>query len=289
LTAHPWQGQNRQFEAHDAVFTADEVAHGDLRSPVRQLDDGGIAEQLNGFAEFEPVQAHAQVLDGELLKAFQFRLEDGGEALRGVGVVKLAPGDLCQRGHEVFVVGLAEAQARSADALHLQPRSHDSANGFGLHDPVVQLAVAEQQQAGGRTLGDFLEFIASQSPPTGEVGAAAGLDFVDHAQEPVLVAGRLEGNDDLGLVVENDEAEMILGPEVANGQMGRLLCLGEGLPLHGAAAVEHEAKGRRVRPRLGDGGRVEPDGKTHGLRLVRQDDFVIQIGLDGHSLDRLSC
>jgi len=59
---------------------------------------------------------------------------------------------------------------------------------------------------------------------------------------------------------------MILGSEVANGQVGH-----------------------RMRPRPGNLGREKPDGEAHGLGLICQDSFVIQTGLDGHSLARLSC
>ena len=283
LAVEPGQGQRLHGETDDAFLLADEVAKGEFAAAVGQRDRRVFAQQGIGVAEIAAFDAQAQVLDGELLEAFEFGGEDGGQFVRGFRVVELAVGGARQLGHEVFVVGFAKAEAGGADELLFQPGDDDLFDRRRLGDAVVELAVAQEEEPAGGVLAGFGEFVTPEHPAAGEVRLAAVGDLVNEGADGLFVGNGLEWNDGLGFVIKDDEAELVAGAKVADGKFGGFAGVGERLTSHGTAAVEHDAEGGRTRARLADLPSLEADGQMHRPGLIGEDGGIVELEFSFHT------
>ena len=102
------------------------------------------------------------------------------------------------------------------------------------------VATESSRMAAGRRAA---QGFATQHPAARQMGAAAGPDPVDAADDGWRVRHRTRRDDDLGGLVESDEGEGVLAAEVLHDGRGGAEGRGQGFAPPGTAAVEHERKG----------------------------------------------
>jgi len=210
------QGQDIELEDDRGGFLAGEVAEGDLDAAVGKGDRvvGGVEDPV--LAEVEFAHAHAHILAGGALQAFQLRLENGGKFFRRIRVVEIPAGAGGKTLEEVFVVAVPEAERGGADAGALEAVGDDAGHLVGSGDADIEMAIAQEEGSASGRLGGFAEFVAAEHPAACEVRAATILDAADRLDGGALAGHSSHGQDDLGAVVENDEGELVVRAQVAD-------------------------------------------------------------------------
>jgi hypothetical protein len=66
------------------------------------------------------------------------------------------------------------------------------------------------------TFSRLLQFVPPQHPAASQIRVPAHFDAFDYSQETLFLYRRLEGNDDLGLIIKDYKTEVVLWPKIAH-------------------------------------------------------------------------
>jgi hypothetical protein len=114
--------------------------------------------------------------------------------------------------------------------------------------------------------------------PRPAVDATAGLDANDTSPDAAAAADRLQGHHGFCRVIEGDECELVPRAQVFHHPSRGFLGLVQGIPVHGPAAVQHQAEGQRPLPFGIDFSGTELDGELNGLGRVGENDLMTEKG-----------
>ena len=146
------------------------------------------------------------------------------------------------------------------------------------------MAVGEQDQRRA-PVGpcDPLGLLESAEIAAGEIGHATGPDLRESRAGGSRVAERAGGDRHADLIVEDDEAEAILGSQAREQPIDRDECGVEPVVGHRAGAVEDDLQGRgRALDGVLKGGSGELEEDVNGVFALDRDEIEVQLRVDLH-------
>ena len=196
-----------------------------------------------------------------------------------VGVAGPAARD---RGQQVLVVAVADADRRRTDARRLRS-VRETLELIVVGHALVREAVGEQHQGGPVAVGDALGLLDAAQEASREVRHAARVDRSQCVAD-VLAAGHRGGGDGYGdLIVERHEAESVLRRQMSDKTVDGLQCGQQSIAGHRTASVDDELKGRRrALGGLVSGGRGQLEERVNGLLVLDRDEVKVELRVEFH-------